>query len=176
MTDTWTSLTANNVNLVRYAEILLWAAEAEAETGGLEKAREYVNKVRARAADTIGWVHTYINISNPAQGNTMLPAANYKAGLYPGPWTNQSFAIKAIRYERILELAMEGHRFFDLVRWGVADREINGFLQKEKTRRPYLNNVTFIKNRNEYFPIPQSEIDKSAGLDGLPRLKQNAGY
>ena len=67
--------TANNVNLIRYSDILLWAAEAEVETGGdLNKAREYVNKVRARAADSSGWVKNEYNIpyakkvtNNPAE-------------------------------------------------------------------------------------------------------------
>lgn len=103
-------------------------------------------------------------------------AANYKVSEYPGPWTDKAFAIKAIRYERILELAMEGHRLFDLVRWGIASEEINTYLTKEKKLRPYLNNTEFRKGVNEIFPIPEIEIDKSAGVDGIPKLKQNPGY
>jgi hypothetical protein len=76
----------------------------------------------------------------------------------------------------MLELAMEGHRFFDLVRWGIAETEINAYFEKEQTRRTYLTGAKFINPRNQYFPIPQSEIDKSAGADGIPRLKQNPGY
>ena len=175
LTDGWASLTANNVNLIRYADVLLWAAEAEAEAGNPETARSYVNQVRSRAADASGWVFTYNDASDPTKGFSKTPAANYKVGLYPGPWTSKEFAIKAIQYERILELAMEGHRFFDLVRWGIAETEINTYLAKEKTFRSHLNSVMFLAT-NQFFPIPQSEIDKSAGPDGVRRLKQNPGY
>lgn len=155
--------TANNVNLIRYADVLLWAAEVEVEIGSLEKAKDYVNEVRRRAADPSGWV-------KKADGT---PAANYKVGEYTNAWTDKSFAIKAVRYERMLELAMEGHRFFDLVRWGIADTEINAYIQKEKQMRTYLNSVVFKKNCNEYFAIPQTQIDLSAGSDGVRKMKPN---
>ncbi len=158
--------TANNVNLIRYADVLLWAAEVEVEIGSLEKAKDYVNQVRRRVADPSGWV-------KKADGT---PAANYKVGEYTNAWTDKSFASKAVRYERMLELAMEGHRFFDLVRWGIADAEINAYIQKEKVMRTYLNNVVFKKNCNEYFAIPQTQIDLSAGADGVPKMKQNPCY
>jgi hypothetical protein len=163
----WTKgFTANNLNLIRFAEVLLWAAETEAELGNLDKAREYINQVRRRAADTSGWV----------KKTDGTPAANYKIGEYTTPWTDPAFALKAIRFERTLELAMEGHRFFDLVRWGIADTEINGYLQKEKKLRTYLSWVVFKKGCNEYFPIPQIEIDKSVGNGLTPVMKQNPCY
>ncbi|MCW3119185.1 MAG: Starch-binding associating with outer rane, partial [Chitinophagaceae bacterium] len=156
----WTKgITANNVNLIRYADVLLWAAEVEIEIGDLNKARDYINVVRRRAADSSGWV-------KKADGS---PAANYKVGEYNSPWTDKAFARKAVRYERMLELAMEGHRFFDLVRWEIADIEINAYLQKEKNLRSYLSGAQFTKNKNEYFPIPQAQIDLSAGADGVAK-------
>lgn len=158
--------TTNNVNLIRYADVLLWAAEVEIEIGDLNKAKDYINQVRARAAQTSGWV-------KKADGS---PAAVYKVGLYNALWTNQDFARKALRYERMLELAMEGHRFFDLVRWGIADVEINAYLQKEQKQRRYLNGAQFRKGIHEYFPIPQSQIDLSVDKDGKQALKQNPGY
>jgi hypothetical protein len=158
--------TANNVNLIRFSDVILWAAEAEMELGNFEQARKYINRIRGRAADPEGWVKN-------ANGE---PAANYKISEYTKPWTNQEFARKAVRFERTLELAMEGHRFFDLVRWDVADVEINKYLEEEKKRRHHLNDAVFMKNKHEYFPIPQPEIDLSTGADGVPRLKQNPGY
>jgi hypothetical protein len=163
----WTSgMTTNNVNLIRYADILLWAAEVEIEIGILAKARDYINQVRARTADPSGWVK---NSSGP-----FAPyAANYKIGLYPSNIWNVEFARKALRYERVLELAMEGHRFFDLVRWGIADIEIPAYKLKEKDRRPYLNELNFKKGCSEYFAIPQLQIDLSAGADGVKQMSQS---
>lgn len=158
--------TTNNVNLIRFADVLLWAAEVEAELNNFTKARDYVNQVRRRAADTSGWV-------KKTDGSF---AANYKVGEYEDPWIDRVFALKAIRYERMLELAMEGHHFFDLVRWGIADIEIPTYLDKEKNRRHHLIEAVFQKGRNEYFPIPQLQIDLSAGADGIAKMIQNPGY
>jgi len=147
---------------MRYADILLWAAECEVEVGVVDKAREYVNLVRQRAADPSTWVKT-------AGGAN---AANYKIGLYTATWTDQALARKAVHFERTLELGMEGVRFFDMVRWNVADVEINAYFAKEKSLRSYMKNAVFTKGKNEYYPIPQDEIDRVGG--GL--LKQNPGY
>jgi hypothetical protein len=180
----WTNgTTTNNVNLIRYADILLWAAEVEAEIGSFDKAQQYVNMIRNRMTDHHEyWVHKYLNDNNPQGGfytdDTHL-AANYFIKPYPaGDFTakGKDFALKAIRFERMLEFGMEGHRFFDLVRWGIADAEINPYFLKEKTLRSYLNDAHFTKNKNEYFPIPQTQIDLSAGADGIPKMTQNPGY
>ena len=171
--------TTNNVNLIRFADVLLWAAEVEIETGGgdMNLAREYVNKIRRRAAIPEGWVYSYIDPNNPSLGFTNIPAANYKIGEYLDPWTDRTFARKAVQYERVLELAMEGHRFFDLVRWGIAEAEINAYLNVEKTKRKFpLMGADFKNNRNEYFPIPQVQIDLSVGPDGISKMIQNPGY
>jgi starch-binding outer membrane protein, SusD/RagB family len=168
----WSSgVTANNINLIRYSDVLLLAAEVEVEIGSLEKARDYVNQVRARAADPAGWVKKYLDDANPEGGFSNTPAANYKVGLYPATWADQAFARKAVRFERQLELGMEGHRFFDLVRWDVAKTEIPVYFVKEKNIIPYLVNGQFTAGKNEYFPIPQNEIDISGG-----KLIQNPGY
>jgi len=160
----WTSgVTANNYTLIRFADLLLWAAEAEVEAGTLEKARDYVNQVRGRAANPAGFVM-----------DGAVPAANYVIGLYTVPWTDKVMARKAVHFERKLELAMEGHRFFDLVRWGEAQQTLNAYLVYERTKRSYLNAATF-EATDIYFPIPQQMIDLSS-LNGTPTLKQNPGY
>lgn len=155
-----TGITANNYTIIRFADVLLWAAECEVEANNLIRARDLVNQVRSRAADPAGWV-------KKSDGTN---AANYQIGLYVA-FPDQAYARKAVRFERKLELAMEGHRHFDLVRYGTADVDINAYMAKEKTQRTYFNGKTFVKGKHEYFPIPQSQIDLSKGT-----LKQNPGY
>ncbi|MEL6864738.1 MAG: RagB/SusD family nutrient uptake outer membrane protein, partial [Bacteroidota bacterium] len=154
-----------NYNFVRYADVLLMAAECEVEAGSLENARGYVNQVRVRARDG-GMV-----MNEDGTG----PAANYVIDEYTEGWTSQSIARSAVRFERRLELGMEGHRFFDLVRWGVAADVINAFFESEKGTRTYLANASFTAGKNEYYPIPLEEINLSS-LDGTPTLTQNPGY
>jgi starch-binding outer membrane protein, SusD/RagB family len=170
----WTiGANAININLIRYADVLLWAAEAEvmSPAGSLAKAQDYVNQLRNRAADSTGWVYKYKDDQNPSAGYSETPAARYFIKPYPGVWTDPAYAMKAIRYERMLELGMEGHRFFDLVRWGIAEHDISLYLEKEKNITGYLNGAVFNPLQDSYFPIPQSEIDKSDH-----RLKQNPNY
>jgi hypothetical protein len=155
---------ANNYRMLRYSHVLLWLAECEIEVGSLERARELVNMIRARAANPVGFVKM------PDGSN----AANYKVGLYTTPWTDKAMARKAVRFEERLEFAMEGHRFFDLVRWGIAVDVLNTYLEKEKLKRTYLNGATF-KATNIYYPIPLQEIVNSS-INGTPTLKQNDGY
>jgi starch-binding outer membrane protein, SusD/RagB family len=166
----WTSgVTANNYTLIRFADVILWLAEAEMEVGSLEKARQYVNEVRARAANPVSWVMDGAN-----------PAANYKVGLYTTPWVDKEAARKAIYFERKLEFGMEGHRFFDLVRWGIAKQTLDAYLAyvsqgAPTNKRNYLVGAKFTAGKNEYFPIPQRQIDLST-TGGAPKLKQNPGY
>ncbi|NHA07579.1 RagB/SusD family nutrient uptake outer membrane protein [Mucilaginibacter sp. HC2] len=172
----WAPGSGINYNLIRYADVLLMAAEVEAQLGNLDKAESYVNIVRNRATDPTGFVHTYKDDSKPTSGFTTDPAANYKVSPYPaGAFTSQAFALKAIYFERKIELAMEGHRFFDLVRWGIADTELNAYIAYESTLTNDLTGGKFIKGKNEYYPIPLSQIDLSS-KGGTPQLKQNPGY
>jgi len=161
----WTSgYNANNLKLIRYADVLLMAAEAEVELGNLEKARSYVNQVRKRASNPDGFVK-----------DGAAPAANYVIGTYDAVWTDAATARKAVRFERRLELGMEGHRFFDLVRWGEAASTKAAYFSKEKAKRTYLGGASFTAGKNEIFPIPAKAITQSA-KDGTPTLKQNPGY
>ena len=153
-----------NYNIIRYADVLLMQAEAEVELGNLEAARALVNQVRARAANSAHWVMEY---------DGSAPAANYVISLYNDPWTDANTARAAVRMERKLELSGEGHRFFDLVRWGIAASALNDYLAYESQ---YLvtkfGGASFTTGKNEYYPIPQSQID----IQGSDVLTQNPGY
>jgi hypothetical protein len=165
--------------------LLLWAAECEVEVGSLSQAEVYVNMVRARAADSSGWVHTYVDNNDPTKGFTNTPAANYKVGLYTGQFTTngQGYAREAVRFERRLELGMEGHRFFDLQRWdngtGYMANVLNAYIQHEsnvpKFNAIILSGATFKKGKTEIYPIPQIQIDLSV-KNGKAVLVQNPNY
>jgi hypothetical protein len=158
-------LNANNYRMVRYSHVLLWLAEVEVEVGSLEKARDYVNQIRRRAANPDGFV----------KGTDGKAAANYIIKEYTAPWTDKAVARKAVQFEERLEFGMEGHRRFDLVRWGIADQVLNAYYPIEAKKRSYLSGVTFIKGKHEYFPIPLQEILNSQ-KNGAPTLTQNPGY
>lgn len=152
-----------NFQIIRFAEVLLWKAEALVETSqSLEGARDLVNQVRARAANPAAFVQKLDGSG---------PAANYVIGLYNTPWVDQVYARKAVRFERRLELAMEGNRFYDLLRWGSAAQTINSYYQSEGTKRTFLAGANFVAGKHEYLPIPQSEIDLAPEL-----YTQNPNY
>ncbi|WP_159469700.1 RagB/SusD family nutrient uptake outer membrane protein [Dyadobacter sp. 3J3] len=158
-------LNANNFRMIRYAQVLLWLAEIETEIGSLDKARAYVNQIRARAARPEGFVKN-------ADGTA---AANYVIKEYSTTWPDQAYARKAVRFEERLELGMEGNRRYDLVRWGIAAETMNAYYLMEGTKRAYLKGSTFVKGKHEYFPIPIQEILNSQ-VGGKPTLTQNSGY
>ncbi|KLT66397.1 RagB/SusD family nutrient uptake outer membrane protein [Pedobacter sp. BMA] len=152
-----TNVTGLNVNLIRLGDIYLMAAECAVETGDLPRALTLVNAVRQRAAKI-----------TPATING-TPAAAYKVSPYPS-FPNADYARTAVRFERRLELAMEGHRFFDLVRWGVAKQTLESYFGFEGNYFDYLKGLV-IETRDEHFPLPQDQIDRSNGT-----LKQSPGY
>lgn len=175
---TWAPGTAVNYSIIRFADVLLMAAECEAQLGNFGKAQEYVNRVRARAAGHESWLFKYNDDEDPSAGFSDEPAANYKINEYPqGNFTAQGkdYALRAIYYERKIELAMEGHRFFDLVRWGIADQELNAYFNFQGKITSDVRNGKFVKGKNDYYPIPQRQIDLSQS-NGAPVLKQNPGY
>ena len=171
-----TELVANNVNIIRFADVILWAAECAAEANDLAQARVYVNMIRTRAADPTGWVYKNSAYDAPSAtySTQTTPASNYKVGLYAS-FPDKTFAVKAIQFERRLELAMEGQRFFDLVRWGIAATTVNTYIAREKAQRPLKLTANFAAGKNEYMPIPQGQID-NMNSDGTVRLTQNPGY
>jgi len=161
--SSWTDgYSAINYNIIRYADVLLMAAEAEIEAGTLAKAQEYVNLVRKRAADPAGFVTS----------KDGKPAANYVISQYATAFADKATARTAVYFERKLELSGEGHRFYDLVRWGIADSVLNAYLAYESPKLPtgFLG-AKFTKGKDEYMPIPQTQVDIQKGL-----LKQNPGY
>ena len=107
------------------------------------KAKEYLNRVRRRA---FGDDNHKITVSGTA-------------------------LTQAIWDERRLELAMEGERFFDLVRWGIAEEVMNEYYSDEQSRRNYYVGAHFSANKHEYLPIPEQQIKFSKYL-----YKQNVGY
>ena len=172
----WGNLTANNFRIMRLGHVLLWAAEAAVETGQLEKARGYINQLRARAANPAGFQEGAIQgATRPEYTKTGSPAANYVIGEYTAPWTDAAVARKAVRYESRLETAMEGNRFFDLQRWGVQSQVLNEYLSRESRYRIYLQGKSFTAPKNEFYPIPTYAIDRSF-LDGEPTLTQDPNY
>jgi hypothetical protein len=174
----WGPGSSINYNVIRFADVLLLAAEAEAQLGNLQKAEDYVNMIRNRAANPNGFVFQYLDSNNPLAGFSATPAANYLVNPYPtGTFAGSglAYSLKAIYYERQIELSMEGHRFFDLVRWGIADQALNAYFQYESKITTDINSGHFTKGRNEYFPIPQVQIDLEV-KSGKTVLKQNPGY
>jgi starch-binding outer membrane protein, SusD/RagB family len=181
-------LTANNTNLIRFADVLLWAAECEAAIGSLANATTLVNRVRTRAADPTGWVYAggaVYNASNSKYSPQTTPADKYKVGTY-ATFPDQATAFKAIVMERRLEFAMEGSRFFDLQRWdrlttpliagvtgaGSMATTLNAYAGREAALIPSYVGATFKKGFSEIFLIPQTQID-AVNAAGTILLKQN---
>ena len=165
-----TQLSPVNMPIIRYADVLLMLAEAEVELGNLERARELTNMVRARAA---GCTQQADGSLGPIESGV----ANYVVSTYDDPWTNASAARDAVRFERRLELALEGHRFFDLRRWGIAQEVMNKYLDEETSRRPaYLTPAgRYESPKNDLYPLPTVQIELSR-VEGAARLQQNPGF
>jgi hypothetical protein len=172
----WAPGSGINNNIIRFSDVLLMAAEAEAQAGSLPRALELVNMVRERAAKPVGFVYKYKDAAKPTGGFSTTPAANYKINVYPtGFFSSKELALKGIYFERKIELALEGHRFFDLVRWGIAAQELNAYITYQGQFTQDIRGGHFTAGKNEYYPIPQRQIDLS-GATGAAALKQNTGY
>lgn len=172
--STETASTAKNFHLIRFADILLWYAEALIETGDYQTAGTYINKVRERASqfylkaadpNTMEETTSPYVMEDLVHGQTGKDAAsNYRIGLWPNSqFSSKEGAIEALRFERKLELALEGHRWFDLARWGIAGEEINNYVSYEKQ---YLTKFarSYYEPKWVTLPIPNSQILTMEGV------------
>lgn len=156
---------SKNRDIIRYDDVMLWQAEALIELGRQAEALPLINAIRERAANSTAKL---VDIQGDPTGKFKIAA--YEPGKNCPAWT-QDFARKALRWERRLEMSQEGSTFFDLVRWGIAAETINKYFEVEKTRRTYMTEAKFTKNKDEYFPIPKNQINFSKKL-----YKQNYGW
>lgn len=218
---------AVNYEVIRFADVLLMAAEAKAEMGQGDLGLSYVNRVRNRAAnpeseltndlnkdfaldivdnesdmlatepDQFDWVvrtdrqSTFVFLGctfeneddcSDEPSNNIVHWNEYQLPDYEvepyGSFAGQQDALEKIRYERMLELGMEGHRFYDLARWGIADSQLDDYYNYETGPNAPGDNLAggdFTPDKNEVFPIPQRQIDLSL-KEGEPVLQQNSGY
>lgn len=166
--------TAVNVCIIRFADVLLLAAECEARAGSLDQARTYVNRVRQRMVDNSSSAKNWVKTSAGAN------AAKYRIKVYPtggaaDPFQAKETALDAILYERTLELGCEGHRFYDVVRYGKGATEFSAFLSSMSAIFDYLKGASYSETPDAYLPIPSTAIERSL-LDGQSTLKQNPSY
>ncbi len=147
---------ASSMNRIvfRYADVLLMRAEALAQLGQTTEAIALVNQVRSRAMamTTNSVVANYPN----------KYGVHYAIGKYNGTYSKDE-AMKIVKMERRLELAMESERFFDLVRWGDAATVINRFYTTESEKMNFLSGSLFTANKNEYLPIPDDQMKAANG-------------
>lgn len=174
-----TQLNSVNIHMLRYADVLLMLAEAEVEAGSLTNALTLVNQVRARAAQKAQGPGTSAADMAVAINSPLITWAKYKVDPYPS-FPSQAYAREAVRTERKIELALEGHRFFDLKRWGILETSLNAYVNgvgggAEKNRRSYLTAAAALTARHQNFPIPTLQVQLSS-VDGAPRVPQNTGW
>ena len=146
--------------VLRYADILLLRAEALVQLNqGIPEAINIVNSLRNRASQSTGMISDY----------EQLYGVRMKVRPYNGSY-NQEEALKIVKHERRVEMAMESERFFDLVRWGEADQVINKYYADEADNCAIYATANFTPDKNEYLPIPFSQLSASNG-----HYKQNIG-
>ena len=149
------SIWSMNTVLIRYSDVLLWKAEALIQLDRFADALPIINRLRTRAAASTGMLND---------------ASLYNVNTYSS-FASKEEAFAALRWERRLELGLEGHRFFDLVRWGVAKETLDEYFNIEKVRKPYLEDAAFTEGKHEFLPIPNQQINLSGGI-----YIQNSGY
>lgn len=149
----WWGTPMNRI-VFRYADVLLMRAEALAQLndGRLNEAIDLVNRLRTRAKHSMGMILDY-----ERSYNVQINISNYERGY------NQEETLKLVKMERRLEMGMECERFFDLVRWGEADKVLNKYYAEETNDCSIYSVANFTKNKNEYLPVPYEQIAASNG-------------
>ena len=145
---------ASSMNRIvfRYADVLLERAEAYAQMGNTTEAMNLVNRIRSRAAGSTQMIASY-----PTDYGV-----SFKVNAYTGNYSKDD-AIKRVKMERRLELGMECERFFDLVRWGEAEKVLNKFYAEEIDNCNIYKDAHFTADKDEYLPIPFEQISASNG-------------
>jgi hypothetical protein len=162
---------ALNYQIIRYANVLLWRAEALIELGRQDEARPLINQIRLRSK-TSPYVTAWDDTENfPTAIDIDGYPAIYLINEYPEAGWTQDYARQALRFETRIEIALEGERFFDLVRWGIAAETMNKYFRCEEDTRLYYKNVNFTAGRDEYYPIPLTQYNLTKDV-----YVQNPGY
>ena len=162
----WQAFGVNDY-VLRYTDVMLMRAEALIEKGDFNgEALQIINDIRSRAKRDISETSLIKYAKNQCD-----------IALY-GNFASKDDARKALRWERRVELAMEGHRFFDLRRWGMLSSTLNKYFDSEKndeydsqTYALYYKDAFFTAGKNEYFPIASNQMNYVQGL-----YHQNKGY
>lgn len=154
---------AANYHVIRFADILLMRAEVAIHEKDLTKAQELINQVRARAGKSF--------VKNPDAGKTMTvvggattagAAGTYKIGVYTTPFASEAEAWTALKREMRAEFGMEGHRWFDIARWGEAAKVLNDYRAFEGQFFPGKFGNVYNENWVT-FPIPVTTIQAAMG-------------
>lgn len=157
---------AMNDYVFRFTDVMLMRAEALIELERLSDARQIINDIRQRAANSVNKHIAYA-------------AQQCQIALYPESYfQSKESARKCLRWERRLEMAMENGRYFDLRRWGIASKTLNAYFKTEKNSSydgqsyaQYLNDAYYTAGKNEFYPVPYNQLYYVPGL-----YVQNKGY
>lgn len=147
----WWGTPMNRI-VFRYADVLLERAEAYAQLNETGEAIKLVNEIRKRAKQSTGMIANY-----PSDYGVKFNISTYN-GTY-----SQEDALKIVKMERRLEMGMESERFFDLVRWGEAEKVLNKYFAEETNNCSIYGDAHFTADKNEYLPIPFSQVAASDG-------------
>ena len=161
----WQAFDMNDY-VLRYTDVMLIRAEALIELGRLQEARTIINDIRQRAKNSI-------------KKHIEYAADQCDIALYPESYfQDKETARKCLRWERRLEMGMEGSRFFDLRRWGIASETLNSYFKSEakdvydgQPYAEYYKDANFTPGKNEFWPVPYNQLYYIPGL-----YTQNKGY